>query len=137
MHPNSKLIKAKRIDLVFQLAAIIIPIILAVIKKDCECLFLMYYSLGGVQTISAIVYVLKKSENKLNSRKVYEKLLFTVYALFLFLVLATRDSEPLLMFGFVMLVMGPCMGIWYLLITNTELINAIENKESVKVETDI
>lgn len=122
-----ELLLLKRVDLLAQLLAIVIPIIMGVITLNGGYLFIIYFSLGTVQALSCIVnriFLNKGYRNRGRDR--YEILLLIIVVLG---TLALLDANGVnenggyfaLLYLYFFVIAGFVLGIGYMVISIQEL----------------
>lgn len=123
-----ELLLLKRIDFVAQLLAIVVPILLAIVTKNDDLFFVIYFSLGGVQVLSCLVNKAGlDKEYRDGARKGYEIALSIMTVLGLIALFdaynpSYRGGNFAMMYLFVMLLAGFIMGMLYLIISANEMI---------------
>ena len=109
----------KQIDFWLQIAAIVGPLIAAIVCMELEVLFFMLFTLGAIQYLSCIINRLLLDNRLRNSTRIaYEAILFAITILALIGFSVNEDIIfPLLD---KILVAGPFGALWYLTITAME-----------------
>jgi hypothetical protein len=109
----SLILKWKRMDYAVQLAAFVIPFLIALFAGSVEAIFLCYFTVGAVQVISCIcnnIYL--HPLIRWTSRKYYESTLVALLLIGLGL-LVFQESESVVIFALAMLLIGIIMAFWY------------------------
>jgi len=109
----------KQIDFWLQIAAIVGPLIAAILCMELEVLLFMLFTLGVIQYLSCIINRLLLDNRLRNSTRIaYEAILFAITILALIGFSVNEDIIfPLLD---KILVAGPFLALWYLTITAME-----------------
>jgi hypothetical protein len=120
-----KLLLLKKADIIAQVIALFIPVLLCIFYRPFIIIF-CYFSVGGVQVISCLVNkIFFNRDYKSGNRKVYEIALLIISILFAGLFTGMRASDDLvsffLFFAAAMLLVGPVMAFCYAAISVTEL----------------
>lgn len=123
-----ELLLLKRIDFVAQLLAIAVPILLAIVTKNDDLFFVIYFSLGGVQVLSCLINKAGlDKEYRDGARTGYEIALLIIVVLGFIALLDAynpnqRGGDFAMMYLFVMLLAGFILGMLYLIISANEMI---------------
>jgi hypothetical protein len=120
---------AKRIDLWLQVLALVIPVVCAIAAGNMLIVFAAYLSVGGVQVLSCLLNKIGWHPNlKHNGRAMYEKLLLTVLiaeGLALAVITLSGNDVAAVIAKYIFCALpffSPFMAIWYMIMTQEELI---------------
>lgn len=111
----------KRLDLVLQVTALILPVLLSLLNDWSAPVLYAYFSVGAIQVLSAIVHLLAGVGKHNHRRRQYEHTLIAVLggAVLAVIALAISGSTGIDLGGLIycylvaMIVAGPVMAIYY------------------------
>lgn len=101
----------KLIDIRLQVAAFVVPFLIACFTAEPAAIAIAYFTVGGVQVVSCIVHSIYQHKKLYwHTRKYYETTLIGIFAIG---ILLAFFPEAFMVFAAIMLIAGLFLAIWY------------------------